>query len=160
MEAFVIIALFGFGLLVAELLLPTGGALAALGVIGLTVGGVLALGSDDDAGSYIGAALITLAVLSGISFVYISRKVIHSTWHLPALGGTEEMVGAEAVARSRIDPAGRVFARGTLWSARLAGGAGAVGPGDRVKIEAVDGLTLVVEPLPTAAAQATRQGGS
>jgi membrane-bound serine protease (ClpP class) len=160
MEAFVIIALFGLGLLVAELLLPTGGVLAALGVVGLTVGGILAIGSNDNAGDYIGAALITLAVLSGASFVYISRKVIRSTRHLPPLAGTEEMVGAEAVARSRIEAAGSVFARGTLWSARLAAGASPVGPGDRVKIEAVDGLTLVVEPLPTAAAQPTRQGGS
>lgn len=160
MEAFVIIALIGFGLLAAELLLPTGGALAALGVIGLTVGGIVALGSNDNTGDYIGAALITLAVLSGASFLYISRKVFRSTRNLPTRGGTEEMVGADAVARSRIDPAGQVFARGTLWSARLADGASPVGPGDRVTIEAVDGLTLVVEPLPTAAAQATRQGGS
>ena len=34
MEAFVIIALIGFGLLAAELLLPTGGILAALGIAG------------------------------------------------------------------------------------------------------------------------------
>ena len=50
MEAFVIIALIGFGLLAAELLLPTGGILAALGIAGLVVGGILALGSDDSAG--------------------------------------------------------------------------------------------------------------
>ncbi len=159
MEAFAIVALIGLGLLVAELLLPTGGVLAALGVVGLTVGGILALGSNDNASEYIGAALITGGVLAGASFVYISRKVIHTTRDLPPLAGTEEMVGETATARSAIDPDGKVFMRGTLWSARLAEGASPIRPGDRVRVEAVDGLTLVVEPLPTAAAQATEQGG-
>ena len=49
MEAFVVIALIGIGLLAAELLLPTGGLLALLGIAGLVVGGILALGSDSRA---------------------------------------------------------------------------------------------------------------
>lgn len=159
MEAFAIIALIGLGLLVAELLLPTGGVLAAVGVVGLTVAGILALGSDNNANEYIGAALITGGILAGASFVYISRKVIHTTRHLPPLAGTEEMVGETAVARSAIDPDGKVFMRGTLWSARLTEGADPVGAGNRVRVEAVEGLTLVVEPLSTAAAQVTQQGG-
>jgi membrane-bound serine protease (ClpP class) len=153
MEAFVVIALIGIGLLAAELLLPTGGILALLGIAGLVVGGILALGSDDNAADWIGGALITLAVLSAISFFFITRKVLRSTRELPKLAGTEEMVGAEAEARSSIDPTGKAFMRGTLWSARLADGVGPVAFGDRVEVEAVDGLTLVVRPIPTPAQQ-------
>jgi membrane-bound serine protease (ClpP class) len=153
MEAFVVIALIGIGLLAAELLLPTGGILALLGIAGLVVGGILALGSNSSSADYIGGALITLAILSAISFFYITRKVIHTTGDLPPLAGTEEMVGAEAEARSSIDPTGQAFMRGTLWSARLADGGTPVGPGDRVKVEAVDGLTLVVRPVATPAQQ-------
>ena len=159
MEAFVVIALIGIGLLAAELLLPTGGILAALGIAGLVVGGILALGSNDSAADWIGGALITLAILSAISFLFISRKVLRSTRHLPKRAGTEEMVGGEAEARSEIDPTGKVFMRGTLWSARLAEGVEPIGFGDRVKVEAVDGLTLVVRPAPTPARQPT-QGAS
>ena len=46
MEAFVVIAFIGIGLLAAELLLPTGGILALLGVAGLVAGGIVALGSN------------------------------------------------------------------------------------------------------------------
>lgn len=152
MEAFVVIALIGIGLLAAELLLPTGGILALLGIAGLVVGGILALGSSDSAADYVGGALITLAVLSAISFFFITRKVLRSTRELPKRAGTEEMVGGEAEARSSIDPTGKAFMRGTLWSARLAAGAGPIGFGDRVTVEAVDGLTLVVRPA-TAAEQ-------
>jgi membrane-bound serine protease (ClpP class) len=151
MEAFVVIALIGIGLLAAELLLPTGGILALLGITGLVVGGILALGSSDSAADYIGGALITLAVLSAISFFFITRKVLRSTRELPKRAGTEEMVGGQAEARSTIDPTGKVFMRGTLWSARLADDVGPVAFGDRVRVEAVDGLTLVVGPVATPA---------
>src|ERR1700760_2935722 len=157
MEAFAIIALIGIGLLAAELLLPTGGLLAVLGIAGLVVGGILALGSNDSAADWIGGALITLAVLSAISFFFITRKVVRTTRLLPKRGGTEEMVGGEAEARSAIDPTGKAFMRGTLWSARLADGVGPVAFGDRVKVEAVDGLTLVVRPVATPARQASGQ---
>lgn len=160
MEAFVIIALIGIGLLAAELLLPTGGILALLGIAGLVVGGILALDSSDSAADWIGGALITLAILSAISFFYITRKVVRTTRFLPKLAGTEEMVGGEAEARSAIDPTGKAFMRGTLWSARLADGVEPVRFGDRVKVEAVDGLTLVVRPVstPVPEPQATNPG--
>jgi membrane-bound serine protease (ClpP class) len=157
MEAFAIIALIGIGLLAAELLLPTGGVLALLGVTGLVVGGILAIESSDSSGDYIGAALLTLAVLSAVSFVYISRKVIHTTRGLPKRAGTEEMVGGVATARSTIDPTGQVFMRGALWAARLAAGVSPARVGDTVKVEAVDGLTLVVRPVADPAVQTSEQ---
>ena len=46
MDAFVLIALVAVALLVAELLLPTGGVLAVLGALGLVGAGVVALESD------------------------------------------------------------------------------------------------------------------
>src|SRR5882757_3592783 len=134
MEAFVVIALIGIGLLAAELLLPTGGILALLGIAGLVVGGILAINSDSSSADWVGGALIAFAILSAISFFYITRKVIHTTADLPPLAGIEEMVGAEGEARSRIDPTGSVFMRGTLWSARLGEGMGPVAFGDRVRV--------------------------
>jgi inner membrane protein len=117
MEAFVVIAAIGVGLLLAELLLPTGGVLALLGVVGLTAAGVVAFNSDSD------------------------------------------LVGAAAEARSSIDPEGRVWLGGTIWSARLAEGASPIGLGDRVRVEAVDGLTLVVRPEPQTAVDSSEGVG-
>ncbi len=104
MEAFVIIALVGFGLLLAELLLPTGGILAVIGIAGLIVAGLVALDSDSNAADYAGAALITLGLLSGITFYFVTRKVIEAHREQPARTGTEELVGSAAEARSSIDP--------------------------------------------------------
>jgi membrane-bound serine protease (ClpP class) len=159
MEAYVVIALVGIGLLLAELLLPTGGVLAVLGVAGLTVAGIVAFGSDSDVADYAGGALIALGVLSGITFYFVTRKVLEAHRNDRVRTGTEEMVGSTAEARSSIDPEGSVWLGGTIWSARLAAGATPVRLGDRVRVEAVDGLTLVVRPEPQAAIHSSEGAG-
>jgi len=159
MEAFVVIALIGSGLLLAELLLPTGGILAAIGIAGLTAAGIVALGSDSEAADYIGGALIALGVVSAISFYFITRKVLAAHRQPRVRTGTEERIGATAEARSSIDPDGRVWLGGTIWSARLAAGSEPVRLGDRVTVEAVDGLTLVVRPEPQTAVQSREGAG-
>jgi membrane-bound serine protease (ClpP class) len=148
MEVFVVIALVAFALLLAELLLPTGGALAALGAIGLIASGVIALGSDSDAGDYAGAGLITLGILSAVTFYFVAGRVLAAHRNRSVQTGTEELIGATAEARSTIDPEGQVWLQGAIWGARLANSGNPVGLGDRVVVEEVDGLTLVVHPQP------------
>jgi membrane-bound serine protease (ClpP class) len=149
-EAFVLIALVGFALLLAELL-STGGALAALGAAGLIAGGIVALGADSSAADYAGPGLITLGILSAITFYFVARKVLDAHRGRPVRTGTEELIGASAEARSTIDPQGKVWLEGTLWAARLADAEASVRSGDRVTVEAVEGLTLVVRPQPQSA---------
>jgi membrane-bound serine protease (ClpP class) len=147
MDAAVVIAIVGFALLIGELLLSTGGVLAALGALGLIAGGVLALDSDSSAADYVGPALIALGLLSLVAFYFVTRKVIDAH-EGPARTGTEELVGSVAEARSTLDPSGQVWAAGTIWSARVANGSGRIDLGDRVRVDAVEGLTLVVRPEP------------
>jgi len=158
-EAFIVIALIGFGLLLAELLLPTGGILAAIGIAGLTAAGIVALNSDSATAEYIGGALIALGIVCAISFYFITRKVLAAHRQPRIRTGAEEMVGATAEARSSIDPDGRVWLGGTIWSARLAEGASPIRLGDRVQVEAIDGLTLVVRPEPRATTQSSEGAG-
>jgi membrane-bound serine protease (ClpP class) len=154
MDAAAVVAAVGIALLVGELLLSTGGVLAALGALGLMAGGVLALESDSSAADYVGPALIALGVLSLVAFYFITHKVIEAHRDQPVRTGTEELVGSLAEARSDLDPDGQVWAGGTIWSARLSGDGGPVRLGDRVRIDAVEGLTLVVRPEPTPAGKA------
>jgi membrane protein implicated in regulation of membrane protease activity len=48
--------------------------------------------------------------------------------------------------RAPLDPNGQVFIQGALWRAR-ATGADEIVLGTRVRVKAVDGLTLEVEPV-------------
>lgn len=146
MDTFVFVALLGIALLVAELLLSTGGVLAALGAAGLVVGGVLALDSDSAGADVIGPALIALGVLSIVAFYFVTRKVIAAHRDQPVRTGYEELVGTTAEVRSPLDPVGQVFAQGTIWRARLRAAGATIPVGGRVRIESVEGLTLVVGP--------------
>ena len=154
MDAAVVVALIGIALLAGELLLSTGGVLAALGALGLVAAGILALESDSGAADYVGPALIALGVISLVAFYFITRKVLEAHREEPVRTGTEELVGGIAEARSTLDPDGQVWAGGTIWGARVADGQGPIRLGDRVRIDAVEGLTLVVRPEPSPAGPA------
>jgi membrane-bound serine protease (ClpP class) len=62
--------------------------------------------------------------------------------------GHEEMVGALGEVRVPLSPEGQVFTRGALWRARAVNGEAQLRAGDRVRVESVDGLTLLVRPEP------------
>jgi membrane-bound serine protease (ClpP class) len=159
MDTAAVLGLIGVALLVAELLLSTGGVLAALGALGLVAGGIFALESDSGGADVVGPALIALGVLSIVSFYFITRKVIEAHRSRPVRTGAEELVGAVAEARSTLDPEGMVWVGGTNWSARVADGTGSVRLGDRVRVDAVEGLTLVVSPLPPLTGSAEEGAG-
>ena len=100
-----------------------------------------------DAGHDLPVFAIILAgvILTGF-IVFASRKAIAAHRDQPVRTGSEELVGATAEVREQLDPTGQVFVNGALWQARLSG-AGELGPGNRVRIKSVDGLTLEVEPV-------------
>lgn len=148
MEAYVIVALVAAGLILAEAVLPTGGALGAIGVGGLFAAGIIGIASGGATADAVGAALIALAIVSAIGLWFIAHKVIEAHRGQPPKMGPEEMVGGSAEARTDVAPTGQVFTHGTLWAARLADGSEPVQAGARVVVEAVDGLTLVVRPAP------------
>ena len=158
MDFYVVVALLGVGLLLAELLLPTGGILALLGAAGLVAGGVIALtaSSGSTAADIAGPALITLGVLSAATSLIVGRKVLAAHRDEPVRTGREELIGSRAEVRTPLDPDGQVWIEGALWSARLAGDAESPRPGDRVKVEAIEGLTLVVSPE----SEAPSEGGA
>jgi membrane-bound serine protease (ClpP class) len=144
-EVVVIISAIAVGLLLAELLLPTGGLLAFVGAAGLIAAGIVALGDNEEHADAIGAGLIVAGVLSIGGFALVSRKVLASQRQAPQ-GGAAELVGAQGDVRVALDPEGQIFVDGALWRARTADAA-TVAPGAKVRIESVDGLTLVVTPL-------------
>ena len=71
-----IIAAVGVLLLLVELLLPTGGVLALIGAGGLVAAGIVSLNEDNAAADYVGPGLITLGVISIITFFIITPKLI------------------------------------------------------------------------------------
>ena len=63
----------------------------------------------------------------------------------PAVG-VETLVGAKGTAVGPCRPDGQVRVRGEIWQARCDAG---LDTGEQAEVRAVDGLTLVVEPVAT-----------
>ena len=92
------------------------------------------------------AAIIAGGVILAGFVVFASRKALAAHRNEPVRTGSEELVGSVGEVRMPLDPEGQVFIQGALWKAQ-ASGSGEIGPGTRVRVKAVDGLTLEVEPV-------------
>jgi membrane-bound serine protease (ClpP class) len=137
--ALLIAALFLF---IAEAHAPT--TVAGLLGVGCLVGAGFAW---RDAGHDLPVAAIVAGgvVLAGF-IVFASRKALAAHRDEPVRTGWEELIGSVGEVREPLDPEGQIFIAGALWRARTTA-AGEIGLGNRVRVKAVDGLTLEVEPV-------------
>ena len=139
-----LLILLGVGLLVVELKVPSG-VLGIGGTIAIIVGSVAL--TDTVPGVSVGIGVITSAAIAfaGI-FLFLGRLALASH-RLSPVSGKEGLIGVEALARDPISPdaPGCVRVRGELWRAASRR---PIQPGQPVRILAVRGLTLDVEPLP------------
>ena len=119
--------------------------LSALGALALIGAGIFMFNRDTDPTSII-AVVIGAGVVSAFMVFVVERA--EGVRGQPALTGWEELIGATGVVRSgRLNgdrDLAQVFLNGALWEARLAPDSDPVDLSDTVKVEEVDGLTLVV----------------
>ncbi|MGE5407811.1 MAG: NfeD family protein [Syntrophothermus sp.] len=147
----VLLLALALALFIAEAHLPAG----ILGILG--IGALVAAGLiyREEGHSVPVAVIVAVAIVLGALVLLAARKALAAQRNEPVRTGYEELKGQVAEVRTTLDPDGRVFIQGAVWRARLAEGAGRASLGDRVRVESVDGLTLVVRP-----ANDTEQGAN
>ena len=128
-------------LFVAEAHVPAG-ILGVLGIAALVGAGLI---YRNEGHSVPVVVIVAVALLLGALVVLAGRKALAAYRNEPVRTGYEELAGAVAEVRSDLDPEGQVFVQGAIWHARLRNGEGRAVVGDRVTVESVDGLTLVVK---------------
>jgi membrane-bound serine protease (ClpP class) len=139
----VLLLVLALGLFVAEAH-TSSGVLGILG-IGALVGAGLIFRHEGHTLPVV--VIVAVALVLGALVVLAGRKVLAAQRNEPVRTGYEEMLGKTAAVRSTLDPDGQVFVQGAVWHARLRNGEGRATPGDRVRVESVDGLTLEVVPV-------------
>jgi membrane-bound serine protease (ClpP class) len=140
--AIVLLLILALVLFVAEAHVPSG-ILGILGIAALVGAGLI---YRDEGHSLPVAVIVAVALVLGALVVLAGRKALAAHHNEPVRTGYEELAGATAEVRSDLDPEGQVFVQGAIWHARLRDREGRVTVGDRVRVESVDGLTLVVRP--------------
>ena len=89
--------------------------------------------------------LLALVVALSLAYVYGIVRALMAMRKRPVLARpVMGLVGAGGVAQTLIAPRGIAYAGGEAWSARSAGPE--IAPGSAVRVVAVEGLELIVEP--------------
>lgn len=140
-----LLLLLGLGLLVAELFLPSFGVVGAGGLVAFVLGS-LYLFDEAEAGVAVDRRLIGGAAAAvGFLMLLVATLVVRAMRARPAVG-REALLGAEGEVRTRLEPRGTVWVEGEIWRATTTGEP--IEVGERVRVVAVEGLTLRVERAP------------
>jgi membrane-bound serine protease (ClpP class) len=138
-----LLIVFGVGLLILELKVPSFGVLGVGGTIAVFVGSLMATRAIPGVEVGVGVILPVVLVLS--AGVLLLGRLGLAAQRQPPSTGVETLIGQEAQVRSPIAPdmPGQVAVHGELWQARSEE---PIEAGAAVRITAVNGLTLTVAP--------------
>jgi membrane-bound serine protease (ClpP class) len=132
--------LLGVALLVIDVHVTSHGALTVAGLICLAVGAIMLFHNAPPPYHTSAPLIVTVTVAIGALWAFAVGKA----WQVrkrPVLMGPQLLAGSVGEVRRN----GLVFVNGELWQARAAGGE-QLNPGERVRVESLDGLVLTVRP--------------
>jgi membrane-bound serine protease (ClpP class) len=133
--------LLGVALLVIDLHVTSHGALTIAGLICLAVGSIMLFHNAPPPYHTSKPLVVGIAVTLGAIWAFAVGKA----WQVrrnPVLVSPQAIAGALGEVRRD----GLVFVNGELWQARTPGGE-QLKPGERVRVESLDGLVLTVKPV-------------
>jgi membrane-bound serine protease (ClpP class) len=138
-----LLIVFGIGLLLLELKVPSFGALGIGGAASLLVGSVMV--TDVVPGLSGNLQLIVPAALGMAALFLFLGRLAFKVRRQPPVTGIEALVGQTGRARTPLvpDAGGQIDLRGEIWNAMATQ---PVAPGEQVRVLEVNGLTVVVEP--------------
>jgi len=133
----------GIAFMVAEFFTPSFGALGIGGVIAFVIGSVILFDTNS---SDIKVAIPVIATVTVISaaFFFIALNLVFSAHRKPVVSGMEEMLGSIGQVIDDFDHDGYIHIHGETWQAQTQH---PVKSGSRVKVTAIEGLVLHVEPI-------------
>ena len=147
----VLLVVFGVALLLLELKVPSFGALGIGGTVSLVIGSVMMTRTVP--GVTVPLRFIVPVALSVAGILLFLGRLGFQAQRQPAVTGVAALIGMTGRTRTPIAPGGRaqIDLRGEIWAAESGV---PIGAGEPVRVLAVQGLTLLVEP----AGASTRQG--
>jgi len=136
---------FAMLLFIADVKVPGHGVLTVGGVIAFVFGAILLTERQAPVLQISLRLILTVAVLLAGFFLFAVSAGIRAQKAAPR-SGSESLIGAVGVARSRLDPEGMVHVQGEMWTATAVGGP--IDDGQPVRVVAVEGLRVRVKPEP------------
>lgn len=154
-----ILILTAIVLFVVDIKAVTHGVLTTGGIVAMIVGGLLLIDTGYlSVGVNIFLLVVTVLLIAG-TFAFVLRKVVLAR-RRPFATGQEGLLGRAGTVRESLSPSGMVFVDGALWQATSR--SGSIAPGAPVRVVAVEGLRLIVEPAgqPSSSADSSPQAAA
>ncbi|MBI5968741.1 MAG: nodulation protein NfeD [Deltaproteobacteria bacterium] len=139
----ILLILLGVFLFIAEIKIPSYGLLTVGGIISLALGSIMLF---DAPVPYLRASfsvIIPTVAVTAAFFIFALTMAIKAQLAKPATG-SEGISGETGVARTRLDPEGKVFVHGEWWNAYSDE---SIQEGEKIRVLKTDGLKLKVEKL-------------
>lgn len=135
-----LLILLGIGFMVAEAFLPAFGSLGVGGVVAFVIGSLILMDTDAPGFGIPMSLVVGLSATSALLLALIGNLALRAR-RRPVVSGREEMIGNRGEVVSWQNGSGWARVRGELWRAQAGERLAA---GQRVRVLAVDGLTLRV----------------
>jgi membrane-bound serine protease (ClpP class) len=135
--------LLGIAFMVAEAFVPSFGALGIGGVIAFVVGSVILMNTESQFYTISRPLIMAFALTSAAFFIGLVGMVIRARQR-PAVIGRESLIGDVGEAVEDFQGRGHIRAQGEIWQAVCDR---PLRQGQKVRVTALDGLTVRVAPL-------------
>lgn len=138
-----------FVLFILDIKAPTHGALTATGIASFILGALILFNSPGTEQFYqvsIPLVVGTAVVTAGLFFAVVTFAI--RAQYRPVTSGVEALKGQVGEVRQALAPQGTVHVAGELWSAEATDRDAKVGVGKKVEVVDVQGLRLLVRPIP------------
>ena len=137
--------LLGVALMVGEAFQPSFGVLGIGGTIAFVIGSIILMDTEVPGFGIDISVIVTFAVISVLIFIFVIGMALRAR-HRPVVSGMEELIGGNAIVLEDFDGKGAVSIHSERWNAISNM---PLHKGQRVKVKAIKGLILQVEPADT-----------
>jgi len=134
--------LLGIIFMVAELFIPSFGALGIGGVIAFIVGSIILFDKEGGNVAVSIPIIVSVSVLSAGFFLIAIRSSVKA-FRKPVVSGREQMIGSTGIVMEDFEGMGRIFVHGETWQAESAT---AMRRGDKAIVTDIKDLKLFIEP--------------
>ena len=135
--------LLGIAFMIAELFVPSFGALGIGGIVSFVVGSIILFDVEGGNMAISMPLIIAVSILSGAFFLIVVRSVINAH-RKPVVTGSEEIIGSTGVAIEDFDKSGVIHIHGEDWQVETTS---PVKEGETVRVVSREGLLLKVERI-------------
>ncbi len=138
----VVLILLALGLFILEAKVASHGVLAAGGVAAMVIGSLILIDSPLPGARIRLATSVSVTLPLAVITVILLRLALAAR-RRKAVTGETGMIDSVGVARTDLEPEGKVLIQGEIWEARALQ---KIPKGTRVRVREIQGLILVVEP--------------